>query len=281
MCRISRQRASEIGSAAADPRRAGRGIGGRRADPLGYVRIRDRRRPSLPFTRLSGLLRGVVLAVALTALSAEAMAESNCDSLPRTCARVAAGAPLLVVALGSSSTAGAGATMPERAYPAQLEAALARKLAARAPVRVVNKGVNGNDIHAMVDRIEVDVLALSPALVVWQVGSNDVIRDEPLPRFVAALRTGANRIRAAGIDLVLMDMQAAPAIDAKAQTPAYLEAIATVARETGAVLLPRYRMMKSLEGRGPPLVVDDGLHMTDAGYLALAGAAIGLLPLDR
>lgn len=231
--------------------------------------------------RVTGLVTALLLAIVLASVPLAASASSNCETLPRTCARVAAGGPLTVVALGSSSTAGAGASTPEKSYPAQLEAALTRKLASRVPVRVVNKGVNGNDVHAMVARIGADVLALSPTLVVWQVGSNDVIRGEPLPRFVDALRAGAARIRAAGIDLVLMDMQAAPAIDAKAETPAYLDAIATVARETGAVLLPRYRMMKSLEGKGPSLVVEDGLHMSDAGYLALAGAALELLPLDR
>ncbi len=236
---------------------------------------------SLRLHRPYGAVAWLVLVTAFLLLGAPASAQSGCDPLPRTCAAVAAGHPLVVVAIGSSSTAGAGATAPDRAYPAQLQAALERKLAPRVPVRVVNKGVNGNDIDAMAARIDTDVLALAPTLVVWQVGSNDVIRGIPTDRFAAVLRAGAERIRSAGIDLVLMDLQSAPAIDAKADTPAYLDAIAAVAAQTGAVLLPRHRLMRSLEGKGPSLLVDDGLHMSDAGYRALAGAALELLPLDR
>jgi lysophospholipase L1-like esterase len=234
-------------------------------------------RPYRPF----GPLAWLVLVTAILLPGVPAAARSGCDTLPRTCAAVAAGHPLVVVAIGSSSTAGAGATAPDKAYPAQLEAALVRRLSPHVPVRVVNKGVNGNDIDEMAARIDADVLALSPTLVVWQVGSNDVIRGMPPSRFAAVLRAGAERIRSAGIDLVLMDMQSAPVIDTKADTPAYLAAIATVAAETGAVLLARHRLMRSLEGKGPPLLVDDGLHMSDAGYGALAGAALELLPLDR
>src|SRR4051812_19623728 len=43
-------------------------------------------------------------------------------SLPATAAAVAAGRPVTIVALGSSSTAGIGASTPDRTYPAQLEA---------------------------------------------------------------------------------------------------------------------------------------------------------------
>ena len=62
--------------------------------------------------------------------------------LPRTQARISAGDPLRIVAIGSSSTAGAGASMPSRSYPARLEA----ELRARFPenrIEVINKGVNG------------------------------------------------------------------------------------------------------------------------------------------
>jgi hypothetical protein len=73
--------------------------------------------------------------------------------MPRTCAVLAAGGPLVVVAIGSSSTAGAGATAPDKAYPAQLEAALVRRLPPRVPVRVVNRGVNGNDWPVVSDAV--------------------------------------------------------------------------------------------------------------------------------
>ncbi len=81
-----------------------------------------------------GVLARLVLVTALLLPRASAWVRPGCDMLPRTCAAVAAGRPLVVVAIGSSSTAGAGATAPKRACPAQLEAALLRRLSRRASV---------------------------------------------------------------------------------------------------------------------------------------------------
>ncbi|MFN8722727.1 MAG: OpgC domain-containing protein [Rhodospirillales bacterium] len=86
------------------------------------------------FFRPFGVLSRLVLVTALLLPRASAWVRPGCDTLPRTCAAVAAGQPLVVVAIGSSSTAGAGATAPERAYPAQLEAAHLRRLSPRVPV---------------------------------------------------------------------------------------------------------------------------------------------------
>src|SRR3954462_5097904 len=62
--------------------------------------------------------------------------------LPRVAARIERHEPVTIVALGSSSTAGAGASSPAGSYPSQLASALAHLLPDNA-VRVVNKGVNG------------------------------------------------------------------------------------------------------------------------------------------
>ncbi|MGO8915768.1 MAG: hypothetical protein ACLQJR_07665, partial [Stellaceae bacterium] len=47
--------------------------------------------------------------------------------LPHTALRLKAGGPLTIVALGSSSTEGVGATRPERSYPSRLAALLRAK----------------------------------------------------------------------------------------------------------------------------------------------------------
>jgi hypothetical protein len=52
--------------------------------------------------------------------------------LPASRAALRAGRPLTVVAFGSSSTEGAGASTPDHAYPARLEALLRAALPGRA-----------------------------------------------------------------------------------------------------------------------------------------------------
>jgi hypothetical protein len=96
-------------------------------------------------------------------------------ALPQMNSRLSAGGPLTIVALGSSSTAGAGASKPEAAYPARLQEHLASRL--RTMVRVVNRGRNGDRIGDMLSRLPADVIPLRPDLVVWQVGTNALLTD--------------------------------------------------------------------------------------------------------
>src|SRR5437899_2748439 len=57
---------------------------------------------------------------------------------------VAAKRPVTIMALGSSSTAGAGASTPEASYPARLEAELHSHFPGVA-ITVHNRGVNGEE----------------------------------------------------------------------------------------------------------------------------------------
>src|SRR5579862_2611084 len=57
---------------------------------------------------------------------------------------IALGRPITIAALGSSSTAGAGASSPQASYPAQLEAELRKRFPGIA-ITVVNRGVNGEE----------------------------------------------------------------------------------------------------------------------------------------
>src|SRR5882757_5441459 len=99
--------------------------------------------------------------------------------LPHVVAKLLAGQPITIVAFGSSSTEGIGASTPGRAYPSRLQADLAAALP-RAQIRVVNKGVGGEREAEMIRRFDRDVLAEHPDLVIWQVGANAVIDDDRL-----------------------------------------------------------------------------------------------------
>src|SRR3954469_15099972 len=87
--------------------------------------------------------------------------------LIRSARRLAAGLPITIVAIGSSSTAGAGASSPARNYPNRLGAALT-KLLPDHPIEVLNRGVNGEETADMMARLDRDVLAEQPDIVLWQ-----------------------------------------------------------------------------------------------------------------
>src|SRR5215472_15040235 len=94
-------------------------------------------------------------------------------SLPFTTEAMSHHRPLVIVALGSSSTFGFGATTRTAAYPAVVQRELSAALGY--PVRVINRGVNGETISHTAARIPKDVLADHPVLVIWQTGTNDLL----------------------------------------------------------------------------------------------------------
>src|SRR3954452_3392948 len=88
--------------------------------------------------------------------------------LNRVAFRVSGGLPVKVVAIGSSSTAGAGASSPSASYPSRLEGELGRQFPGH-QVTVLNRGVNGDEAPGMVARFEKAVIEENPHLVLWQV----------------------------------------------------------------------------------------------------------------
>ena len=67
----------------------------------------------------------------------------------------------------------------------------------------------------MLARFERDVFAEKPDLVLWQVGSNSVLRDQPLAAAGALIREGLKQLRDAGADVILMNPQYAPKVITK------------------------------------------------------------------
>jgi lysophospholipase L1-like esterase len=84
-------------------------------------------------------------------------------------------APLTIVAVGSSSTQGVGASIPALNYPSRLEAELKERVPG-IDIRVLNRGKGGEDAAEELARLKRDVIAEHPDLVIWQVGTNGVLR---------------------------------------------------------------------------------------------------------
>jgi lysophospholipase L1-like esterase len=194
-------------------------------------------------------------------------------ALPRSAARLQAGGSLTIVALGSSSPEGIGATRPEFTYPARL-AALLRARFPGATIRVLNRGVSGEMSPQMVARIDRDVLSENPDLVIWQLGTNSVLHDvDPIAEGEIA-RQGIAQLKSRGADVMLMDLQYAPAVLVHSGYREMLHVLAGVARSEDVPLFHRFAAMRHWAEDGqmtlPVMLAIDRLHMSDASYDCLA-----------
>ena len=200
-------------------------------------------------------------------------------SSPASRAAVRAGRPFTVVAFGSSSTEGVGASAPDRTYPALLEARLQKALPGEA-IRVLNRGIGGQEVGEMVDRLDTDVLAEHPQLVVWQVGSNAALHGTDPETFRDRLVAGLQRLRAAGVDVVIMDSQLSPAVMSRPLQPQIAARLREAATAASVPVFSRTALMRAWEADGvPPLDMlgPDGLHHNDRGYACLAEALAGAI----
>jgi lysophospholipase L1-like esterase len=193
--------------------------------------------------------------------------------LPRTTRRIAAGEPLRIVAIGSSSTAGTGASSPAAAYPSRLAVELEELFPALA-VTMVNRGVGGEDAAEMVKRFERTVFAEEPDLVLWQVGTNAVLRNNPIEPTETLIASGVRELKAHGVDVVLIDSQYAPKVINKPNIEAMIAFMAQTAKQQNVDLFRRFSLMRRwVEMENIPfeaITSRDLLHMNDWSYACVA-----------
>jgi len=188
-------------------------------------------------------------------------------------AKLATHGKLTILAMGSSSTAGIGASSPAATYPSRLEAEL-RKRFPDTDIRVINRGRGGEDAPEEMVRLEHDVVADDPDLVIWQIGTNAALRrlDPAVQRDV--LRRGIALIKQSAADVVLMDLQYAPRVLASPASAAMEKLIVEVAERNRVGLFPRFEIMRhwlsDAPAEGATAISADGLHMTDRSYACLA-----------
>lgn len=103
-----------------------------------------------------------------------------------------------LIAFGDSLTAGFGAGDGED-YPAQLSTILDRE--------IVNAGRSGDTTGDALNRIDQDVLAQNPRIVIVGLGGNDFLRGEPIAKTESNLRNIIRRIQDAGAMVVLLGFE--------------------------------------------------------------------------
>ncbi|WP_245479596.1 SGNH/GDSL hydrolase family protein [Hansschlegelia zhihuaiae] len=197
--------------------------------------------------------------------------------LDRAAARLKDRDPFRILVVGSSSTAGVGATSPAKAYTERLEEELEHRLAG-VEVDVVARGVGGETAIGAEARLAKELGATKPDLVIWQIGTNDVYRKVDLSTFRATAERGLRDIAAAGVDAALLDPQYVPQ-DEALYAP-YVGALEQLSVATGVPLARRFAAMRAVAKAGGGGVISrDRLHMNDTGH-ACVGAFLAEA-LDR
>jgi len=195
-------------------------------------------------------------------------------SLPRVAGKLAAGEPVEIIAFGSSSTTSFGATSPEFAYPNRLAAQLRRQYPT-ADIVVLIRGKGGEDAPEMMKRLQTEVIDMKPDLVIWQVGTNAVLRNLDPGETARLVEDGVARIEAAGADVVLVDPQYSPRVNEHAEGASKMvRLLGKVAALRHIGIFPRFEVMREWhEQQALPIdtfVIPDGLHMNDWGYACFA-----------
>src|SRR5499426_1863630 len=194
-------------------------------------------------------------------------------SLPNTARAIRRGEALVIVAIGSSSTQGVGASDQAHTYPALLAEELRRRWP-RLAVTVVNKGVGGEHAEQMLARFPRDVLPYHPQLVIWQTGSNSVLQSNDVQGYEKTIREGITRLKAAHMDIILMDPQYAPRILGRPIHKAIVDTIGEVSNDLKVAVFRRFAVMRhwvtSGQYRMEDIISHDQLHMNDASYHCIA-----------
>lgn len=146
-----------------------------------------------------------------------------------------------------------------------------------------NKGISGNRIYDLEDRLENDVLSLSPDLVSILIGINDVWRRydsgkvSPLDEFTASYRRVLERLTGAGPTVVILEPFLLPVPEDRRawreDLNPKIEAIRDLAREFSLPLVPLDGLFaQASTKRQSAFWLPDGVHPSPAGH-ALIGSA--------
>jgi acyl-CoA thioesterase-1 len=232
-------------------------------------------------------LAAVTIAAGLTAVSTASPASDNhrieCGStaeltrldrgLPKFSERLARGEEITILAVGSSSTEGAGASRIELNYPNRLTIEL-RALLPKAKLRVLNRGIGGEDAKRMLGRMARDLETEKPDIVLWQVGTNALLSEAGVDPQKPLIREGVFMIRAHGADAVLIDPQYAPKVLRDPDARPMVALLARVADELGVSVFRRFALMQHWhevrEIAFNEMLSPDLFHMNDWSYGCLA-----------
>lgn len=157
-----------------------------------------------------------------------------------------------IICFGDSITEGWGAGVGED-YPSLLRKRVSRP--------VINAGRSGDTTGEALQRLEEDVLAQDPYLVVVEFGANDFFKQVPRHKTFKNLDEIVSRIQARGAMVVLAEVRVGLIRDE------YYEGLRTIAENRRALLVPDIMRGITLSAE----LKSDGIHPNAKGYALIAG----------
>jgi lysophospholipase L1-like esterase len=161
-----------------------------------------------------------------------------------------------IIAFGDSLTAGYGA-QPGDDYPSKLSSLIG--------TGIVNAGVSGDTTESALARIDADVVARGPRIVIVGLGGNDFLQGVPLATTERNLRSIIRAVHGAGAMVVLLGFRF-PSLSAN-----YDKMYASVAGDERCLLIPDL-----LDGiLSNPSLKSDEIHPNARGYALMAERMAG------
>jgi len=125
--------------------------------------------------------------------------------------------------------------------------------------------------------------------VLWQLGTNAVLRGYEHAKSDTVVREGIRRIKAIGADAVLIDPQYAPKVISRPQVSDMVDLISSAAAQEKVDVFRRFALMRYWHEREglafETFLTPDALHMNDWGHgcfaKALADAIADAAALDQ
>jgi hypothetical protein len=168
--------------------------------------------------------------------------------LPNLAKALVGEAPVRIVAIGSSSTAGRADVVP---YPHRLEMYLRARFGdeqfPNLRIDVLNRGRGGEEAIEELRRFSADIFAEKPSLAIWQVGTNAVFHDYNLDQVAASIAEGLQRMSVEPMDVLLIDPQYTPAMlfDDKAEASERMVSLISAAADRAKVnMFRRWALMR-------------------------------------
>ncbi len=152
-----------------------------------------------------------------------------------------------IAIIGTASSTLGG---PEgKAYPARLEAALKARLP-NVAVRVTTHAAARQTAANMWEELKKIQREQKPALIVWQTGTVDAMRGVEPDEFGSVLNHAVEKIRAAGTDVILMNMQYSPRTETMIAVSPYAENMRWVSQQRDIPLFDRLGIMRHWSDTG-------------------------------
>jgi hypothetical protein len=148
-----------------------------------------------------------------------------------------------VVVFGTGSSTLPGPDGASKAYPARLEAALRAKLK-DVEVNVIAETKSRRSAAEMAKDMDQIVKAHQPALLIWQTGTYEAMRGMDVDEFRGEIEEGVEKLRSAGVDAILVNMQYSPRTETMIALDPYAEAMRLVSREQDVTLFDRLGIMR-------------------------------------